>query len=326
MIINNGDNMYHNKPLFRAAMMDSGSIVPAVTVSDPKAQNIYDQVVATAGCSGAADTLACLRTLPYDIYLNAANSVPGIFSYSSVDLSYLPRPDPKSAFFSLSPELSVMNGKYAHVPVIIGDQSDEGTLFSLVQSNITTNDQLIAYISSYFPYASTAQVSEYVNSYPDDLGISGSPFNTSIANNLYPQFKRLAAILGDAVFTLSRRAYLELVSGDIPAWSYLSTYDYGTPILGTFHASDLLLLYFNPTTLVNPVPTNTILTYYISFINNLTPNGGVATKAGLGSWPQWTNGTRQLLNFQALASPIIKDDFRQGSFEVLKKYTSVFRV
>jgi len=325
MIINGGDSTYNGKPLFRGAMMDSGSIVPALQVSDPKPQGIYDSVVTAAGCSGSADTLACLRSVSYTVLLNAVNSVPGIFSYSSVDLSYLPRPDNSSNFFSVSPEVSIQNGAYTKVPIIIGDQEDEGTLFSLVQNNITTTDQVITYLASYFPLATRNEVAEYVNTYPDDPS-AGSPFNTGIANELYPQFKRLAAILGDATFTLTRRAYLSLVSGTIPAWSYLSSYDYGTPFLGTFHASDILLLYDNPTRLVNPVPANAVLTYYVSFINALTPNGPAAQSASLETWPNWDNSTRELINFQALSSPIIKDDFRQESYEVLTKDTSTFRV
>ena len=325
MVINGGNNKYNGKPLFRAAMMDSGSTVPAVPVSDPKAQNVYNTVVNTAGCSSASDTLACLRALPYATFLNAVNSVPGIFSYSSVDLSYLPRPDPKSSFFSLSPEESVGKGAYTRVPIIIGDQEDEGTLFSLVQSNLTTNAEVIDYVASYFPYAKHADVATYVNTYPDTPS-AGSPFNTSIANELYPEFKRVAAILGDAVFTLTRRGFLANVSSEVPAWSYLSSYDYGTPILGTFHASDLILLYFNPTTAVNPIATNSILTYYIEFVNTMAPNGALATGAGLQTWPQYDPMGRQLMNFQAGADVVIRDDFREESYQALKKYTGEFRV
>merc|ERR1712070_1248520 len=131
-IINGGDNTYNGKPLFRGAIMNSGSIIPANTVTTPKAQTVYDTVVSAAGCSGSEDKLACLRAAPYQTFLRAVNSVPGILSYRAVDLSYLPRPDPGDNFFALSPEVSVQNGQIAKVPVIVGDQRDEGTLFSLL--------------------------------------------------------------------------------------------------------------------------------------------------------------------------------------------------
>merc|ERR1712144_63191 len=226
-IINGGDNTYNGKPLFRGAIMNSGSIVPANTVTTPKAQTVYDTVVSAAGCSGSEDKLACLRAAPYQTFLRAVNSVPGILSYRAVDLSYLPRPDPGDNFFALSPEVSVQNGQIAKVPVIVGDQRDEGTLFSLFQNNITTNAELIDYLASYFPEDPNvrADITGLVAQYPNQplLGQpAGSPFDTGSLNNIYPQFKRLAAILGDITFTLTRRYYLDLITSQgIQAWSDL---------------------------------------------------------------------------------------------------------
>ncbi|GAB1736540.1 hypothetical protein NU219Hw_g7687t1 [Hortaea werneckii] len=323
-IINGGDNTYNGKPLFRGAIMNSGSIVPANTVTTPKAQTVYDTVVSAAGCSGSDDKLACLRAAPYQTFLRAANSVPGILGYRAVDLSYLPRPDPGDNFFSLSPEVSVQNGQIAKVPVIVGDQKDEGTLFSLFQNNITTNNQLIDYLASYFPENPNARadVAGLVAQYPNQplLGQpAGSPFDTGSFNNIYPQFKRLAAILGDITFTLTRRYYLDLITSQgIQAWSYLAQYLQGTPILGTFHASDILFADYG--TLGQNIPFITTQTYYISFVNNLNPNA-ISTAAPLINWPQWTNssGNPQLLNLRALRNTLIPDNFRSGAYNYLSQ-------
>lgn len=53
--------------------MNSGSVVPAVDVANPKAQAVYDTVVNAAGCSSSSDTLACLRGLSYEDFMRAAN-------------------------------------------------------------------------------------------------------------------------------------------------------------------------------------------------------------------------------------------------------------
>jgi hypothetical protein len=71
MALYNGNNLYNGKPLFRAAIMDSGSIVPADPVNSPKAEAVFNTVVQNAGCANAADTLACLRSVDYTTYLNA---------------------------------------------------------------------------------------------------------------------------------------------------------------------------------------------------------------------------------------------------------------
>lgn len=142
--------------------MNSGSVVPALDVASPKAQSIFDTVVRNAGCSDETDTLACLRKLPYTDFLNAANSVPAIFSYRSLDLSYLPRPDPKDSFFAQSPELAIQAGLVSKVPVIIGDQADEGTLFALSLANVSNTDRLVSYLQTYLPDASREEVAELV--------------------------------------------------------------------------------------------------------------------------------------------------------------------
>ncbi|KAI4615642.1 hypothetical protein J4E80_006058 [Alternaria sp. BMP 0032] len=319
MMLYDGDNNYNGKPLFRAGIMNSGSIVPADPVDCPKGQAIYDRVVEAAGCASSANTLACLRTVPYTKFLNAANTVPGILGYFTVNLSYLPRPDGKA--LSDSPDALVKAGKYAKVPFIVGDQEDEGTLFGLFTSNLTTTKEVTTYLSTiFFQNASPAQVEQLVGSY-QTITEDGSPFRTGLLNNFYPQFKRVSAILGDVTFTLTRRLFLEVtgqVAPDVPSWSYLATYDFGTPILGTFHGSDILQV-FN-----GILPNNaakTIRGYYYSFVYNLDPNEGNTFM----DWPKWSEG-RKLINFGANKNSYLDDDFRGDTHEFLAQNVASLRV
>ncbi|KAK4980353.1 hypothetical protein LTR42_000660 [Elasticomyces elasticus] len=324
-IINGGDNTYRGRPLFRAAIMNSGSVFPTNNVTTPKAEVIYNNVVKDAGCSSSADKLSCLRQLDYTTFLNAVNSAPVMFGYRGIDLSYLPRPDAGDNFFSRSPELSIGSGAFTKVPIIIGDQQDEGTLFGLAQNNITTNAQLIEYVASYFPTDpnSVADITGLVANYPDQPlrgQPAGSPFDTGSLNNIYPQYKRLAAILGDISFTLARRNYLNTVASQVPAWSYLSTYFAGTPVLGTFHTTDMLVDYTLP-----GIPQQSVLTYYVSFVNTLDPNT-LTTCAPLITWPKWTASAPQLIDFAALGNSIIPDTFRQAASDYLATKGSVLRI
>jgi carboxylesterase type B len=316
MLLYDGNNKYNGKPLFRGAIMNSGSLVPADPVDCPKGQVVYDTVVKAAGCSSSTDTLACLRGVEYTKFLNAANSVPGILSYSSVALSYLPRPDGR--VLTDTPDVLVLSGKYAAVPLIIGDQEDEGTLFSLFQSNTTTTSALIDYLNNIFFHGATRdQIAALVATYDSSI-TAGSPFRTGILNEVYPGFKRLAAILGDLVFTLTRRAFLAghvQVNPSVPAWSYLSSYDYGTPILGTFHGSDLLQVFYG---ILPNYASKSIQSYYANFVYNLDPNdalGGTsaASKVAL-NWPQWKTG-RQLMQFYNIGGTLLRDDFRSKTFD-----------
>lgn len=237
------------------------------------------------------------------------------------DIIDLPRPD--GTALTLSPELLAAQGKFAPVPFIVGDQEDEGTLFSLFQSNITTTADLISYLNTiFFPAAPVDIITDLVNLYPDDPS-AGSPFGTGILNNFYPQFKRLAAILGDLTFTLTRRVFLDIanqVNPNVPSWSYLASYGFGTPILGTFHATDILQVFGE----VPDFASATIQNYYISFINDLNPNVD-AKAAGLPQWPQWSDGN-MLINFQAAINVFITDNFREAAYEFIVNNTGVLRI
>lgn len=319
MLLYDGDFSYKGKNLFRGGIMNSGSIVPAQKVDSKKAQAIYDTVVKAAGCSGSTDSLGCLRNVPYTKFLQACNSVPGILGYSTVNLSYLPRPDGKT--ITDSPETLVLNGKYAKVPFIVGDQEDEGTLFGLFTPNLTTRAEVSEYFSTvFFDQATTAQIDSLVGTY-QTITEDGSPFRTGLLNNWYPQYKRISAILGDITFTITRRVFLELASAvnpSVPSWSYLATYDYGTPILGTFHGSDLLQVFYGV------LPNNaakSIRGYYYSFIYELDPNKG----NNLDDWPQWSQ-SKKLLNFGANTNGLLDDNFRKDTEDWLKVNVGSLRV
>lgn len=323
MALYGGNITYNGQPLFRGAIMNSGSIVPADPVDCPKGQAVYDTVVATAGCSSAADTLECLRGLAYEDFLQASNSVPGFLGYNSVALSYLPRPD--GTALPDSPEILIEKGQYAAVPMIIGDQEDEGTLFSLFTENVTTTEDLVEYLSTiYFQDATVAQIEALVDLYPDNI-ISGSPFRTLLLNELYPQYKRIAAILGDLVFTLTRRGFLTSAAAAnpaVPSWSYLASYDYGTPYLGTFHGSDILQVFYG---IYDNYAAREIRTYYYNFLYSLDPNQG---NDSFPDWPAWadTGSGNQLAWFSADSSTYMTDDFRNDSYAYIFSDVAAFHV
>ncbi|KAM0559316.1 hypothetical protein ACHAPJ_004336 [Fusarium lateritium] len=321
MVLYGGDVDYKGKPLFRGAIMNSGSVAPAEAVDSDKGQAIYDAVVKEGGCSSASDTLECLRDLPYDKFLDAANSVPGLLSYNSLALSYLPRPDGK--VLPDSPEALIAAGRYHAVPMINGNQEDEGTLFALFQPNLTTTVKFVDYLQKlYFNQATKEQITSLVNTYPATLS-TGSPYRTALLNEVFPGFKRRAAVFGDLVFSLTRRLFLTSAlkqNPDVPAWSYLASYNYGTPILGTFHGSDLLQVFFGIW------PNNaarSIRTYYFNFVQNLDPNKGVTKYA---NWPEWKDSKKLMWFETANKNSLLDDDFRQDSYEWISKNVDVLHV
>ena len=325
MSLYGGKLKYKDEYLFRGAIMASGGVLPSQPVDSPKAQEAYDRVVHHAGCDGASDTLECLRQVDYTTYLNAVSSSPSMLSYTALGLTYIPRPDghtlPDSA------EVLAAQGKYVPVPVITGNQEDEGTLFALFQSNLTTTAGLADYLQQYYyAGASKSELTELIETYGKGLEAitANSPYGTGLLNEIFPGFKRRASIIGDLFFTLTRRLFLDAVhtgSKVVPSWAYMASYNTGTPILGTFHGADILQVFFG---IKDNYAAQSIRTHFINFLCYLDPNGNGGDKQ-YPFWPQWEDG-QKLMRFYSDRSEVAADDFRGDSFEWIKENSGLVRL
>lgn len=314
MALYDGNATYKGRPLFRGAIMNSGVGVPAEPIDGIKGQAVYDKVVAEAGCANATDTLDCLRSLDYEAFLKViTDHFTSAISYYGTKISFLPRPD--GHVLTDSPEAIVKAGRYFAVPIIVGNQEDEGTLFSLFQKSIKSDEDLIDYFSeNYYADASKELLSNWISSYTKDN--VGSPYRTPSINSLYPMYKRIAAVIGDQSFILARRSFLEDSSKahpDVPAWSYLSSYQHHFPVLGTCHASDLLYIFLG---IVSTHATKSTRKYYLNFLYNLDPNSDADD---YDHWPYWQQN-RSLLWFETqFKNSLLTDDFRDEQHAALLK-------
>ncbi|RAL01430.1 alpha/beta-hydrolase [Aspergillus ibericus CBS 121593] len=115
--------------------------------------------------------------------------------YYGLSLFYLPRPD--GTVVTASPEDAVSHGTYANVPFLIGNMEDEGSTFVFNTTNISTTAQVSGYLSR----STTIEMRikhRSIHWCPSTrmMRRSGLRSTTSSLNSLYPQSKRLAAILG----------------------------------------------------------------------------------------------------------------------------------
>lgn len=325
MALNKGDAEYKGEKLFRGAIMNSGSVIPTDAVDSKRAQAIFDTVAAAANCTiNTNNTLDCLRSLSYEDYYRAANSVPRILDNSSLALSYLPRPD--GTLLVDSPDVLASTGHYHAVPAIITSQEDEGTLFAFAQTHVTSTERLVDYLSETFfgEGATREEVAGLVATYPEESA-AGSPFRTGLLNEWYQAtygtgkgFKRVAAILGDFVFTLARRLALDGMSSshaNVPLWSSLSSVLYGlAPYYGTPHGTDVNLVFEG----TGGVAAESTRTYYLNFLHSLDPN---EPDSQYREWPRWTPEGRQLLWTTLTGNFLIDDTFRNDSYAFLKENT-----
>lgn len=72
----------------------------------------------------------------------------------------------------------------------------------------STNADFKTYVKSAYPGLTDAQVDQIATLYPSDI-TQGSPFGTGILNAITPQYKRLAALSGDAILQAPRRWMLQ---------------------------------------------------------------------------------------------------------------------
>ncbi|KAI0791004.1 carotenoid ester lipase precursor [Abortiporus biennis] len=295
-------NKRNNEGLFRGAFMDSGSPIPVGDITN--GQQDYDALVQETGCSGAADTLECLRQVPFDTLNSAISQSPSIGSFQSLRLTWLPRADGK--FITNNPQILVKQGFVSPVPFVTGDCDDEGTEFAMPSLNITTDAETREYFKTFFvPNASESQLDRLLTLYPSNI-TQGSPFDTGDLNAITPQFKRIAAFLGDFVFQAPRRFFLRERAGKQNTWSFLSKRLKSTPNTGSFHGSELL----------NAYGGGDLTDYVVNFINHLDPNGAGPEI----SWPKYDakSPSPQLLTFLDGAVPeaLTPDTFREEAINL----------
>ncbi|KAL4257553.1 AB hydrolase superfamily protein [Pleurotus pulmonarius] len=127
-------------PLFHATFMESGGPLQVPKVSD--GQKDYDSIVDSVGCTHRQDTLACLRTVPLDTLAAAINETRDIFSFSSLNLAWIPRID--GDLIKEGPYTLIRRSAYARATVM----TKEHKLFPLSTINITTTPEFLDYIGS----------------------------------------------------------------------------------------------------------------------------------------------------------------------------------
>jgi acetylcholinesterase len=187
--------------LFRAAILESGSSVGAPLNGTEWYQHMYDNLTESVGCSNARDSLKCLRNVPYE------NIVPygyqGLEWFHTIDGSLIPRYGQES----------LMQSKFAKIPIIIGTNTDEG--FGV--NGINTDEQAIEQLLTSKRWnIELEEAKALLRLYPDDPNV-GEPYGwgnrTWPANGL--QWKRYQSIATDLTMYAPRRLLAEKMSQSV---------------------------------------------------------------------------------------------------------------
>ncbi len=137
--------------LFHRAISQSGGCTSGIATATDAAA--YATTIAdTVGCSGAPDELACLRATPVSALLDAAGSVTESPGFARNDITV------DGGFLPAHPRDLLDAGTFAPVPYLLGANADEGTLFFIGATPITTPAEYTATLQAQFGPTLAAQV------------------------------------------------------------------------------------------------------------------------------------------------------------------------
>ncbi|KAK1755392.1 alpha/beta-hydrolase [Echria macrotheca] len=292
--------------LFHRTIQQSGSAATAWYNGTEWYQRPYDNLVTKTGCAEAVDTLDCLRQVPYSTLYPLLSSPHSPNWYPVVDGDIIPQ----------YPTEMLHSGRFAHIPHIMGTNSDEGT--DNAPQGMSTTSDLERYLSTRgFGYPSSV-IQQILTLYPDDP-VKGIPLNTGAKRfaERGAQYKRAAAIVGDIFYHAPRlddaRHYAKhqpktfVYRFNTRAWvppppSTTANFSVdvscaGKAVLdcgklapaheGAAHATELAFVFGNPRWL-GPWPeyqrlSGKMMSMWINFAHDGTPNG----KGGEEVWPAY---------------------------------------
>ncbi|KAK7061862.1 carboxylic ester hydrolase [Favolaschia claudopus] len=324
------NNRYMSNTLFRGIFLQSGVAFHIRPQSD--GQSEYDALVQAADCTKSKSTLDCLRHAPFDTLMAAVNNTPSITSYQTLNQVWAPHID--GDVIETDAWTAVRKGLYGKMPVLVTACDDEGTMFSLPTLNITSvalhlfshrflsDDRFVGRPTNLwitFLYTATpVEIAQVSRLWPDDP-TQGSPFDTGTENQLGPQYKRIAAFIGDDFEVSPRRFFLQHASARQNVWGTLNKRGKIMNVpLGAFHTSDGPIWFTNSTAL-----GNFGMDALVSFVNRLDPNAPTNHSSSALFWPKWntpsTEGDSSLLTFTDSDVQIIPDNFRKEAIDFLNE-------
>eukprot|EP01117_Protostelium_nocturnum_P011489 TRINITY_DN4168_c0_g1_i1.p1 TRINITY_DN4168_c0_g1~~TRINITY_DN4168_c0_g1_i1.p1 ORF type:complete len:422 (-),score=138.52 TRINITY_DN4168_c0_g1_i1:63-1328(-) len=297
----------NEKDLFRGAIMESGS---PTTVNVPKPyhfQGVYDDLVRRANCASSTDSLECLKRVPFDkiapLINAAAPPVSAIAHFPFgpvVDGSLIPD----------FPYRLIDQGKMLRMPMIAGDNLDEGTGF-VAGKPWNTDSDLRNIIKRDFANITSSSLDNIMALYPNDPAL-GSPYNTGTKSFYPPQGKRAASAYGDLAFVAPRRLLIDRYAAlGTKVWSYRFEYNFDPASAskpnwpGIAHSFELPAVFG----LIDGIASRAMLPYWVSFTHGLDPN----TKSSINQvqWNSYDSTSLNQIRFEQTQVVMRKDDFRK---------------
>jgi para-nitrobenzyl esterase len=271
--------------LFQHAIVESGLCVQPLNelgAAEQQGERFADAL----GCSGAPDVLACMRAKSADDVRAALPPDPNFAFTPGVWGNYFPVVDGRILPQQVAALLA--QGSVQRVPLLIGSNGDEGTLFvALSHDNLGMplmpdqyRDRLLHLVNGNAAAADAIEARYPLANYPTPGAA-------------------LAAAFGDGFLACPTIASAELAAPLMPTYLYQFTYPdagFSLPLpvaLGAFHSAEVQFVFgvpaSRPFTADEEELSHQMLRYWTRFAASGDPNGGSAA-----SWPLLDDGGRYL--------------------------------
>lgn len=251
----------------------------------PESQFSYNRLSSRTGCSKQDDTLSCLRNLSVNALQssNIVTPLPG----ASGDPLYLYSPTIDGDLVQDHTYTLFEQGKFIKVPVIFGDDTNEGTMF--VPLNTSSVAEADSFIEDQFPSITADQMNK-INS------IYLNPHQTKNFPNSGPYWRPASNAYGEMRY-ICPGVHMSSIyaAAGVPSWNYhyavldptQATEGFGTPhtvevnaIWGPQYVSTVPPdSYYTTNAAIVPVMQG----YWTSFVRSLNPNAH-----RYRSSPEWT--------------------------------------
>jgi para-nitrobenzyl esterase len=275
-----------SKGLFQRAIIESGACASGISQTESSTYTQGQSLVKALGCDGLSTpsaTLACMRATKTEQVIDAlptnpVNFLDGGVSWGTV-VDGLNLPDDPTKLFKA--------GAFAHVPTLLGTNTDEGTLFFALSMPIPSDAKYQSLADGLFPGKGAAIVMHYPSS---KYGSATAAAEVAVS---------------DGGFTCpARRVARAMAGAGVPTFRYHFAHTPTNALLGglgAFHSSEIPFVFGHASALEPNTPTaaETPLSaamqgYWGRMAADGDPNGtgtGSGSGSGAVAWPKYDAST-----------------------------------
>lgn len=286
--------------LFRGLIAESGPPELPGILPPPLSTSQYANITRDTGCNKVANSLACLRNLPFATFNKALNNT--VYKWG---------PSFDHDIIRMLPSIQVSQGKFTKTAMLGGTNTDDGTFHGgtdyFAPFGINTDADFANEMVVGLGVINKTVIREIMQAYPNvpQQGLPATfsgPLNTTIGL----QWKRISEFFTDFLFLANRRAsHAAWANHSVPSYAYrFDTLSSNWPALfGVTHYTEVAFVFDNlmglgsaTSPFANEPDSHKQLAgmmskAWISFIHDLNPNGhGVP---GVPHWPAYNNSSPQ---------------------------------